>query len=165
MCASVCMNVVQYYGYRDSVQTVTDTVTETEVVYVVRTDTVPTVVKEIVTEYVKKTDILSHEVNDVLKNGGDCDVLDDSLPVVQKTYSDSTYTAYVSGIKYRDLPRLDSIRVRERMVYETVTVTKEVQRNPKRWSVGVMGGYGYGIKSGRAEPYVGVGVSYGLWEF
>lgn len=46
------------------------------------------------------------------------------LEVVQKEYSDdSTYTAYVSGVRYGDYPRLDSVIVRQKMIEKTITNT------------------------------------------
>jgi opacity protein-like surface antigen len=87
----------------------------------------------------------------------------DSIPmeVVQRTYSDdSTYTAYVSGIKYQDLPKLDSIITRQRQVTNTITKTITIQKKPKRWHIGLQAGYGYGLVSRQLEPYVGAGVGY-----
>jgi len=88
----------------------------------------------------------------------------DSLPVVQRTYSDdSTYTAYVSGPLYAHWPRLDSITVRQREIVrtfkETVTLTK---RHP-RLTFGVGAGYGYGFSYRGFEPFVGVTVGYRIY--
>ncbi len=84
-----------------------------------------------------------------------CEVGKDSaeveIPIVQKRYTDSTYTAWVSG--YR--PSLDSIHVYRQQ--EIVTI-KEKQR---RWNVGISAGYGLTPKG--LQPYVGLGVSYRLW--
>lgn len=82
---------------------------------------------------------------------------DSVLPVEQKIYRDSDYTAYVSG--YR--PNLDSI-----FVYpKTTTVTNEVyhtlKEKPRRWGLGVTAGYGFG-KDGLSLAVV-VGVSYRIW--
>lgn len=106
-----------------------------------------------------------------LQGGKDeADVVEDSsfvaLPIVQKTYTNDTlYTAYVSGVKYHDLPKLDSISVKQKTVYQTTTITKEVQRKQKKFGVGVIGGYGYGLESKRVDPYIGIGISYHLFEF
>jgi hypothetical protein len=85
------------------------------------------------------------------------------LPITQKEYQDSTYHAWVSGYD----PVLDSIRVyqKERLVTQTVTVTNtktETIVKHRRLSLGLQGGYGYGIVSKRFEPYVGIGFSLGL---
>lgn len=75
------------------------------------------------------------------------------LPITQKVYRDSLYTAYVSG--YR--AKLDSIEVYSRT--NTITIRERVR--PKRWGLGVQAGYG--LTGNRAGPYVGVGVSYTLF--
>lgn len=75
------------------------------------------------------------------------------LPITQKVYRDSLYTAYVSG--YR--AKLDSIEVYGR----TNTITIREQSRRKRWGLGVQAGYG--VAGNRAGPYVGVGVSYNLF--
>lgn len=77
------------------------------------------------------------------------------VPITQKVYADSLYRAYVSG--YR--PRLDSIFVYPR--HEVITVMRQVK--PKRWGIGLQAGYGMGC--GGIGPYIGIGVSYDLWNF
>lgn len=73
------------------------------------------------------------------------------IPVTQKVYADSSYTAWVSGYE----PTLDSIEVyqRERIITNTVTIDKK----RSRIGIGVHAGYGYGFHSRRLEPYVGIG--------
>lgn len=74
-------------------------------------------------------------------------------------YEDSLYRAVVSG--YVD-PRLDSMTVYSRTVYQTVTndiyhpVT--VKPKKKRWGLGLQAGYGY-----PSGMYVGVGIGYNLF--
>lgn len=77
------------------------------------------------------------------------------LPITQKIYKDSLYTAYVSG--YR--AKLDSIEVYSKM--QTVFVRERAKR--KRFGLGVQAGYGF--SGNKATPYVGVGVSYNFWEW
>ena len=80
------------------------------------------------------------------------------IPITQKVYEDSTYTAYVSG--YR--ASLDSLVFK--MPREVITI-KEYSK-PKRWSVGVQVGYGVTLKgTPQFAPYVGIGVSYNLFSF
>lgn len=79
------------------------------------------------------------------------------LPITQRVYKDSTYIAYVSGWKVS----LDSIAVVNRT--ETRSINSIVYQKSSRWSVGIVAGYGYAIKSRRLEPFVGVGVSYRIW--
>lgn len=80
------------------------------------------------------------------------------LPITQKRYGDSTYTAWVSGYN----PTLDSIYVYPR--HETVTITNTIRQKPRRWGLGVSAGYGYAPGKGMV-PWVGVGVSYTLITF
>lgn len=80
------------------------------------------------------------------------------IPITQKVYSDSLYTAYVSGYGQQ----LDSIRVTAFTIRETVTVTKPVTKY-RRWNVGLIGGYGYGFTSRQLEPFVGIGFTWSLF--
>lgn len=88
-------------------------------------------------------------------------VVGDSLfiPITQKVYSDSLYTAYVSGYQQT----LDSIKVRTFTVHETVTMTKQVPTF-RRWNVGLIAGYGYGFKNKQLEPFIGVGITVSLFK-
>lgn len=73
-----------------------------------------------------------------------------AIPITQRHYQDKLYDAYISG--YR--ASLDSISVYS----PTITVTKV---KPRRWGVGVQGGYGYTPKG--FLPYVGLGVYYNIY--
>ena len=77
------------------------------------------------------------------------------LPITQKIYKDSLYTAYVSG--YR--AKLDSIEVYSKT--RTMFIRERVKR--KRFGLGMQAGYGF--SGNKASPYIGVGVSYNLWEW
>ena len=141
----------------EKVTVVRDTVT------VVKTDTVAKVLPVHDTSYVVrhvKVKVESGQSN--LSNlSGLSESEKDSvtLPVEQKVYRDSDYVAWVSGV----MPSLDSLNIFRRT--ETVTITETITRRKKapRWSVGLQGGYGYGIKSKQFEPFVGVGVSYRIF--
>lgn len=80
------------------------------------------------------------------------------IPITQKRYADSTYTAWVSGYK----PSLDSIYVYPR--HDVVTITNTIRLKPKRWGVGLNVGYGITPKNGM-QPYIGIGVNYNLFSF
>lgn len=69
------------------------------------------------------------------------------LPITQKCYRDSTYTAWVSGHQ----PKLDSIHIYR----PTITITTIKQ--PK-FTYGIQAGYGITPKG--LQPYLGVGVNY-----
>ncbi len=72
------------------------------------------------------------------------------LPITQKEYKTKEYQAWVSGYQ----PNLDSIH------FFIPTTTIYVKQKVKRWGIGLQAGYGYpnGL-------YVGVGVSYNLWQW
>ena len=74
----------------------------------------------------------------------------------QAYYEDSLYRAWVSG--YR--PRLDSLMVFPKTVYQTVTndIYHAITPKKKRWGLGLQVGYGY-----PNGWYVGVGVGYNLF--
>ena len=80
-----------------------------------------------------------------------------ALPVEQKRYEDSLYTAWVSG--YR--PALDSIRLSLPEI--TTTITKTIVKPSPRLSVGVQLGAGLGVFSRQPDIYAGVGVSWRLF--
>ena len=79
-----------------------------------------------------------------------------TLPVEQRVYEDSLYTAYVSG--YR--PRLDSINLRVPHTYTTVTRT--VSKPAKRWAIGPTIGAGYGIVGKQPDVFVGVSLTWNI---
>lgn len=144
-------------GQRDTISVRIDSVRDTVIVEV--HDTVPYVKKERIVCHVKVPVILERNDSDVLPNSDSV-----NMTVVQKEYSDdSTYTAYVSGISYRQWPRLDSIITRQRTVTNTITKTITLQKRRSRFSVGLQAGYGYGFQYRGFEPYAGVGVSYSLF--
>ncbi len=77
------------------------------------------------------------------------------IPITQKRYDGDDYRAYVSGYE----PNLDSIFVFRRSDVVTITERKE----PRRLTIGLSAGYGYGLSSNKFEPYIGIGVSYRLF--
>ena len=76
----------------------------------------------------------------------------------QAYYEDSLYRVWVSG--YR--PRLDSLQIFPKTVYQTVTndIYHTITPKKKRWGIGLQVGYGY-----PGGAYIGVGVNYNLWEW
>lgn len=93
------------------------------------------------------------------RNGGKIGVPDTvwaMVPRTQKRYEDSTYTAWVSGYE----PRLDSIEVYRRTVFMTKT---ETATSRKRLSLGLTGGFGYGVITRKPDVWLGVGVTWRLW--
>lgn len=80
------------------------------------------------------------------------------IPITQKVYEDSAYTAWVSGYQ----PSLDSLILYPKR--EVVTIVE--REKPKRWSIGVTAGYGITMQgSPQFEPFIGIGLTYNLWSF
>lgn len=78
-----------------------------------------------------------------------------AIPITQKVYADNTYRAVVSGYGVC----LDTMFVYPRT--EIVTI----RQKPKRWSIGVQAGYGVMFQGKMVgAPYVGVGISYRLFD-
>ena len=79
------------------------------------------------------------------------------IPITQKKYEGDDYLAYVSGYQ----PSLDSI-----FVYaKTTTITERSYKPPNKWHIGITGGYGYGFTSKKAEPFIGIGITYSVINF
>lgn len=74
------------------------------------------------------------------------------IPISQKVYKDSLYTAYVSGYQ----AKLDSIEVYQKT--QTIYIRDKLKR--KRFGVGVQAGYGY-----PCGMYAGIGFTYNLFQF
>ena len=85
------------------------------------------------------------------------DSIEVPVPIIQKRYDDSLYTAWVSGFE----PALDSIDLRLPTITETITKTI-VKRSPL-FSVGIQTGAGFGIISRQPDIYIGVGGQLNLW--
>lgn len=84
------------------------------------------------------------------------DSIEVPVPIMQKRYDDSLYTAWVSGFH----PNLDSIRLHQREV--VTTVTKYVEKPAKRLAIGPSIGVGYGFINGKPDIFAGVTVT---WNF
>ncbi len=152
-----------YKQYRDLQEQPVKTVTKTVTKYVEKKDSMPEPKKEVVVRTIKvpvpsKDGVGSLLSPDAEASGTSADSLE--LEITQKVYSDSTYTAYVSGYE----PCLDSIFVRQKIVEHSIVETRTVAtKNFRRWNVGLVGGYGYGIKSKEFEPFVGVGLTLSIF--
>ena len=85
------------------------------------------------------------------------DSIDIPVPIYQKRYEDSLYTAWVSG--YR--PNLDSIRLYLPEVQ--TTITKTIVKPSPLITFGIQAGGGYGIINRKPDIYVGVGGQLNLW--
>ena len=85
------------------------------------------------------------------------DSIDVAVPIIQKRYDDSLYTAWVSGFR----PNLDSIRLYLPTITETITNT--IVKPAPRLSVGVQTGAGVGIITRQPDFYIGVGAQWRIW--
>lgn len=85
------------------------------------------------------------------------DSIDVPIPIVQKRYEDSLYTAWVSGFE----PKLDSIRLYTPEIQ--TTVTKTVYEPTPLLTLGVQVGGGYGLIHRQPDIYVGIGGQINLW--
>ena len=102
------------------------------------------------------TDRTGAEAISVRDRGDSYDV---DIPITQKRYEDSLYTAWVSGYK----ATLDSIRVRERTVI--IAGGPRATKKQPTISIGLTGGVGLvGLKGDTgAGWFAGVGVTVPLW--
>ena len=85
------------------------------------------------------------------------DSIEVPIPIMQKRYDDSLYTAWVSGFE----PNLDSINLRLPTITETVT--KTIVNPSSLITVGIQAGAGYGVINRKPDIYVGVGAQVNLW--
>ena len=154
-----------YKQYRDLQEQPTKIEEKIVVKYVEKKDSMPDAKQETVVGTIKipipkpkPETMLSDNALDSVGFSDNLSDIPDSIevPRTQKVYSDSTYTAYVSGYE----PCLDSIFVRQKIVEHSIVETRTVATKKfRRWNVGVIGGYGYGFKSKEFEPFIGLGVT------
>lgn len=75
--------------------------------------------------HVKETGKSIHDTANIVKKDENLNM---KFDIVQRKYTDdSTYTAYVSGLRHDIYPRLDSISVRQKMIERTI-IRQERQR-------------------------------------
>lgn len=122
---------------------------------IIRTDTIRDTIPEVRDSIVVRWKIVRVPSVDTITNE-----LHDSvyvqLPITQKEYADSNYHAWVSGFE----PKLDSLYVFPKTI---ITTNTKVVNARKPWGVGVQ--LGVGTYNGKVSPYIGVGVSYNIWNF
>ena len=85
------------------------------------------------------------------------DSIDVPVPIYQKRYEDSLYTAWVSGYE----PNLDSIDLRLPTITETVT--KTIVKPSPLITFGIQAGAGWGVFYRQPDLYIGVGGQINLW--
>lgn len=153
--ASIAVNVWQWRNHpKESTVIEHDTVWKDSIIREpVAAETVRT--EEVVYIKVPSKDSTGESQSPCVANGSDSMVI--ALPIEQKRYDDSLYTAWVSGFQ----ARLDSIRLRLPEVQ--TTVTKTVVRPTPLITVGIQAGGGYGVFNRKPDFYIGVGAQVNLW--
>ena len=86
------------------------------------------------------------------------DSIEVQVPIVQKRYDDSLYTAWVSGFE----PNLDSIRLYQPEI--VTTVTKTIVKPTPRLMLGPSVGAGYGLYHKTLDVYVGFNLTWNIWK-
>ena len=143
---SVALNIGMYRHIKGLVAT-------SDTVEVVRFDTVCDTMP--VVRYETQTKVIRIPLNDTILRI-DTVTNEAELPVVQRTYTDdSTYTAYVSGVRIDSFPRLDSIMVRQKTIERTITNTIYRNRRGLRLKVRPSIGGGYGLTTGKWDVWAG----------
>lgn len=136
--------------------------TTTPIISTTYTDTVkhistsPIVKDSIIVKYVAVHAPVNDTVYTRISEAGNRDSVYVTLPITQKIYQDSAYTAWVSGF----MPALDSIHVYQPIT--TITNT-EIKYRTKRWGIGIQ--VGAGFTPSKIEPYLGVGVTYNIFSW
>ena len=121
----------------------------------IKTDTV-TVVKSIPVEIVKRITLKGKTDTLLVKDSVHGDSF--TLPVVQRVYTDdSTYRAYVSGVRVGEYPKMDSIAVRQRLIERMITNTIERKQH---WRFGVGVNAGVSIITGKPDMTAGFFAGY-----
>jgi len=119
-----------------------------------------TIIKPVAADSTKTGEIVYIKVPYPVPSG--CDTIHDSIvvpiPIEQKRYDDSLYTAWVSGFR----PALDSIRLHQPEI--TTTITETIVKKAPRLSIGLSVGPGISITgTPQAGIFVGFTAQYRLW--
>ena len=85
------------------------------------------------------------------------DSIEVPVPIMQKRYDDSLYTAWVSGFE----PNIDSLQLHQPEII--TTITKTIVKPSPLITVGIQTGGGYGVFNRQFDMYVGVGAQINLW--
>ena len=85
------------------------------------------------------------------------DSIEVPIPIIQKRYDDSLYTAWVSGFE----PNLDSLRLHQPKII--TTITKTIVKPSPLITVGIQAGGGYGVFTRQLDMYVGLGAQVNIW--
>lgn len=111
----------------------------------------------VATDSVKKETVYIRVPVEITKRDTVHDSIEVPVPIIQKRYEDSLYTAWVSGFR----PRLDSISLHIPEV--TTTVTQTIREPSSRITFGIQTGAGLGVINRQPDVYVGLGVQYNIF--
>ena len=159
LAASLCMNV--HLLNQNGSEVVCDTVRTTFV------DTIPyhkPVPKDtLIIRYITKTLPAVPKGKDEPASAdtarGDTAQVQVQIPITQKVYRDSSFTAYVSGFE----ASLDSFVLH--VPHSVTTITHTSRPKQPRWSIGLQVGYGISLSpTPKYSPYIGIGVQYSLFK-
>ena len=133
--------------------------TKTEPTVTIERDTIwkDSIIREPVAAETIRTDRVVYIKVPVPQSDTVHDSIEVSVPIVQKRYEDSLYTAWVSGYE----PALDSIDLRLPTIKETIT--KTITKPSPLVNFGVQIGGGYGVIHRQPDFYIGVGAQLNLW--
>ena len=131
---------------------------------VIKNDTIINTIRDFDTVYVAKTKYKDIHHYDTIHHF-------DTITNQEKVYIYDTLHNYAFNEKDYDLDinavRLDNYKL-DIHARDTITTTQTIYKTiykPKRnmITIGLQGGYGYGIKSKELEPYVGLGININLF--
>ncbi len=147
--ALVLASLHQRQAEKTAATYVTDTITKRDTL----TYYVPVTRDSIILRYIIDRLPIAQAEPDTLPAEATPDSAEVVIPITQKVYKDSTYTAYISG--YR--ATLDSLAIYP----QTRIITRTPK--PKRWGLGVLAGAGATPEG--IQPTVAVGVTYNLLQW
>lgn len=111
----------------------------------------------VATDSVKKETVYIRVPVEITRRDTVHDSIEVPVPIIQKRYEDSLYTAWVSGFR----PRLDSISLHLPEI--TTTITQTIREPSPRITFGIQMGAGLGVINRQPDVYVGLGVQYNIF--
>ena len=157
LCVSIAVNFLRCGGGKPEIVVKCDTIWKDSIIRepvaaeTIRTDRV--VYIKIPNTQGTGTAVPSQDSTDESQSPCVDDSIEVPIPIVQKRYEDSLYTAWVSGFE----PNLDSIDLRLPTITETVTKTIVKPSPSPIFGVGIQLGAGIGIVTRQPDFYIGVG--------
>lgn len=117
-------------------------------------------IEKLVPKYITR---LEEKVDTVLRYVHDRDTIEIpmELPIISKTYEDSTYKAVVKGAEFGSYPTLESLEIYQVTNYITETIKTREKAN--KWGLDINAGIGisYDLYNKQFIPTVGVTFGFG----